>query len=105
MELFSSIFEFSQKRSHTMASRNAGKKINALQMGDNKRKHLVWRKWVAELMKLREERQANVSRLDRELISAEAALAKFAVVHAETDRETRRTPDISRTNADRARPF
>jgi hypothetical protein len=34
MELFSSIFE--QKRSHTMASRNAGKMVNALRMGDKK---------------------------------------------------------------------
>jgi uncharacterized coiled-coil protein SlyX len=71
-------------------------------MGDNRRKHLVWKKWIAELATLLKERQAKVSRLDQELRSVDSRLSKFAADNTELDRATRRTPHFSTAKANKA---
>jgi hypothetical protein len=102
MALFTSIFEYCQDVSHSPATRAANLSLEDLRMGDNGRKHLVWGKWLAELTKLRQERKAKVSSLDRELQSVEAQLAKFAAANTVLDRATRRTGNFSAANTAKA---
>jgi len=102
MDLFTSIFEYSQNLQHTPATKSAKLTHEDLRMGDNRRKHLVWKKWIAELATLLKERQAKVSRLDQELRSVDSRLSKFAADNTELDRATRRTPHFSTAKANKA---
>jgi hypothetical protein len=107
LEMMPSIFEFSQ---NVKATSNT-KKISPTErrMGDNKRKHLVWTEWNAELTRRLKDCRANLNRLDHELQSAKAAVASFAASIAEEGRDgpgfgrgTRKTKDFPLVNAERA---
>ena len=102
LEMMSPIFEFSQKVQPTAKSKDAGLSADERRAGDNKRKHLVWTKWSAELTRRLKECRTNCSKLDRELQSAQAALASFAAVIPEFGRATRHTEDFTRANANKA---
>jgi len=86
LEMMPSIFEFSQ---NVKATSNT-KKISPTErrMGDNKRKHLVWTEWNAELTRRLKDCRANLNRLDHELQSAKAAVASFAAFIAEEVRDS-----------------
>jgi hypothetical protein len=100
LEMMPSIFEFSQNVKTT--SKSSELTQNQRRMGDNKRKHLVWTEWIAELTRRLTECQANVRKLDQDLQAAQAVVARFASVIPEKDRETRHTKDFTQSHAEKA---
>jgi hypothetical protein len=102
---FTSIFEYTQDVEGPPTKKQRAERMSkdGRRMGDGKRRHAIWEKWCEELRDRLKKSHAEASRLDRELVAAQAALDAFSNADpASNERGTRNTESFAQQHAAKA---
>ena len=102
---FTSIFEYTQDAEGRATKKQRAERMSKddRRMGDGKRRHVIWMEWCKKLRDRLKNSHAEASRLDRELVAAQAALNAFSNADpASNKRGTRNTESFAQQHAAKA---
>jgi len=105
MAQFTSIFEYTQDAEGRATKKQRAERMSKddRRMGDGKRRHAIWMEWCKKLRDRLKNSHAEASRLDRELVAAQAALNAFSNADpASSKRGTRNTESFAQQHAAKA---